>query len=166
MGLKKKEVGLVKRERLAALTGSVTVGELKGLIERKGRIDQLQKKRRVLEKGLADVNRQMAELQRGLEKLAGRGRPARPPPVGRRARGGRRKRVRQPSLASLVAEVLGEKKKPMRIAELCTAVLEEKKYKTRAKDFKSQLRILLYKNEKGLFKLTRPGTFTLAGGRP
>ena len=156
----------MKRERLAALMGSVTVGELKGLIERKGKIDRLEKKRRALEKGLGDVNRQMAELEKALEKLAGRGRTARPAPGGRKARGGRSKRVRQPSLASLVAEVLGEKKKPMRIADLCTAVLEGKQYKTRAKDFKSQLRILLYKNEKGLFKLTRPGTFTLAGSGP
>lgn len=156
----------MKRERIAALMGSVTVGELKGLIARKGKIDQLAKKRRALEKGLADVNRQMAELEKALERLAGRGKPARPATVGWKTKAGRRKRIRQPSLTSLVAEVLRETKKPMRVGDLCTAVLEGKKYKTRAKDFKSQLRILLYKNEKGLFKLTRPGTFTLAGSGP
>ena len=41
-------------------------------------------------------------------------------------------------------------------------LLKEKGYKTKAKNFKSQVRILLYKNEKGLFKKTGPGKFSHA----
>jgi len=61
-----------------------------------------------------------------------------------------------------VVEVLGEKKKPMKVTDLCDTVLKEKKYKTRAKNFKSQLRILLYKNDKKLYKKVGPGLFTLS----
>ena len=152
----------MKKAGLAALMRHVTVGELKGLIARKGKIEELEKKRRTLEKNLADVNKQMDALERAVEKVVEKGKLGRVPPKGKKARARRRKRIRQPSLSSLVAEVLEEKKKPMRIADICTAVVEGKNYRTRAKDFKSQLRILLYKNEKGLFKKAGPGTFTLA----
>lgn len=154
----------MKKAGLAALMGHVTIGELKGLIALKGKIEELEKKKRTLEKNLADVNKQMGALERAVEKVVGKGKPGRVPPKGKKAKARRRKRIRQPSLSSLVAEVLEEKKKPMRIADICTAVLKGKNYRTRAKDFKSQLRILLYKNEKGLFKKAGPGTFTLSAG--
>jgi hypothetical protein len=156
----------VKKAGLAALMGSVTVGELKGLIALKGKIEGFDKRKRALEKDLADVNRQMDALEKAVEKVAGKGKPARMPSERKRVAGRRRKRIRQPSLSSLVLEVLEERKKPMRIADICAAVLGGKKYRTRAKDFKSQLRILLYKNEKGLFKKAGPGTFAVAAGVP
>ena len=156
----------MKNAGLAAFMGSVTVGDLKGLIALKGKIEELEKKKKGLEKGLADVTRQMDALEKAVERVVGKGKPIRVPSKRKEGGGRRGKRIRQPSLASLVVEVLQEAKKPMRVADICTAVLEGKQYRTRARDFKSQLRIILYKNEKGLFKKTAPGKFALAGGGP
>ena len=65
----------------------------------------------------------------------------------------------------MIVELLKEKKKPMKINEICEAVLKEKKYKTQAKNFKANVRILLYKNEKGLFKKVKTGLFGLAAAK-
>ena len=165
----------MKKQQLVSLVESVTMDDLKSLVALKGKMEILEKKKRELEKGLASVNRQMETVENSIEKLAGKGirqktvltrkkkktskRKTRKTKVVRRTR----KRAAQRSLSSVVVEVLGEQKKPMKVADLCTAVLKEKKYKTRAKDFKSQLRILLYKNEKKLFKKAGPGLFVLSG---
>ena len=62
----------------------------------------------------------------------------------------------------MIAEILKEKKKPLGVNDICDALLKEKKYKTKAKNFKANVRILLYKNEKGLFRKSGPGRFRLA----
>lgn len=173
----------MKKQQLVSLVESVTMDDLKSLVALKGKMETLGKKKRELERGLAAVNRQMDALENSIEKLAGKGtrlkatvKRRKKSAVRKKAKQSRRpgkavarrtrKRVPQRSLSSLVVEVLKEKKKPMKVAEICTAVLEEKKYKTRAKNFKSQLRILLYKNEKGLFKKKSPGLFVLARNAP
>lgn len=48
----------MKKAGLATLMGHVTVGELKGLIARRRRIEELENKKRTIEKDLADVNKQ------------------------------------------------------------------------------------------------------------
>jgi hypothetical protein len=73
----------------------------------------------------------------------------------------KRRRIAQPSLSSLIVEILKEKKRPLRINEICDALLKEKNYQTRAKDFKGQVRVMMYRNDKGLFGKPKPGLFKL-----
>jgi|GEM_PF-385873 len=78
----------------------------------------------------------------------------------RRAR--TRNRTAQPPLSSVIVEILKTRKKPLRVNEIHDALLNEKKYKTKAKNFKAIVRNILYKNEKELFEKAGPGAFTLA----
>lgn len=148
----------MKPKDFAALIESVSVADLKQLLEVKGKLEELTRKKQELEKSLGDVNRRIATLigsVKGLRATAAQG-AFRKRPVGRRRRRG------QPSLAALIAEVLKENRRPMKVNDIATAILEKKKYLTRARDFKSQIRILLYKNEKKWFKKVAPGLFTVA----
>ena len=142
----------MKKGELVALLESVTVEELKNAIPLKEKIERLEKKRKSLEKELASVVRQIESL--GLSQVE------KSPARGRRKRKGRR--ISQPSLSSLVVEILKEKKKPLNINQICDALLKEKNYQTRAKDFKAQVRVMMYRNDKGLFKKAGPGLFNLA----
>lgn len=156
---------VVKKRELASLMESMTVAELKGLVAVKGKLEELTRRRKELEKSLAEVEKRIQDLLESKKGLAAKvGRSSRAPLKPRTGLRRRRKRISQPSLASLVREVLKENKKPMKVSELAATVLEQKKYKTRAKNFKGQLRIILYKNEKGLFKKVGPGSFTVATG--
>lgn len=153
----------MKKRQLVSLMESMTVAELKDLVSVKAKLEELTRRKRELEKSLADVERRIQGLvgsKRGVAAKAGKA--ARGVPAARRRVGKARKRVSQPSLASVVLEVLKESKKPMKISDIATAVLEQKKYRTRAKNFKGQLRIILYKNEKKCFKKVGPGLFTAA----
>jgi hypothetical protein len=146
----------MKKAELVALLEAVTVEELKNAIPMKEKIEKLEKRRKSLEKELASVVKQIESM--GLPKTATS--PAR---AKRKAvRKGRRRRIAQPSLSSLVVDILKEKKKPLKINDICDALLQEKNYQTRAKDFKAQVRVMMYRNDKGLFSKPRPGLFKLA----
>ncbi len=145
----------MKKAELVALLESVTVEELKKAIPMKEKLERLEKKKKSLEKELASVVRQIESL--GLPVAA-----TSPSRTGKtRARKGRR--AGQPSLSSLIVEILKEKNKPLTINEICDALLVEKGYQTRAKDFKAQIRVMMYRNDKGLFSKPKPGLFKLAG---
>jgi len=145
----------MKKGELVALLEAVTVEELKNAIPMKEKIERLEKRRKSLEKELASVVKQIESL--GMSTVA--------TSPGRRKKGVRRakrRRIAQPSLSSLIVEILKEKKRPLKINEICDALLKEKNYRTRAKDFKAQVRVMMYRNDKGLFVKTKPGLFTLA----
>lgn len=148
----------MKKGELVALLEAVTVEELKNAIPMKEKLERLEKKRKSLEKELASVVRQIESLGMPAVKAS----PDRPGKTG--GRKVRRKRIAQPSLSSLIVEILKEKKRPLGINEICGALLEEKKYRTRAKDFKAQVRVMMYRNDKGLFSKPEPGLFKLAAG--
>lgn len=148
----------MNRKDLASLMESVSVADLKHLLEVKGKLEALTQKKKELEKNLAEVHRRIAALlgsARGLPAAAGKG-------AVRKGKPGQRRRIAQPSLASVIADVLRESRKPMKVNDIAATVVQKKKYRTRARDFKSQIRILLYKNEKKLFKKVAPGLFTVA----
>lgn len=168
----------MKNQDLRNLVESVTVSDLKDLMDLKGKIDSLEKKRAELQKSLTGVDKEIEALQASMQKRLHKGKPAGRPrgsaaatpgkagtgrapgrPKGTR---GRKRGAGQLPLDRVVQEVLEEKKKPMRVSEICDAVLGEKKYRSKAKNFKGQLRIVLYKNEKGFFKKEGPGLFGLA----
>ncbi len=145
----------MKKGELVALLESVTVEELKNAIPLKEKFERLEKKRKTLERELASVVRQIESLG-----LSGAERPAAGGGTQKTRKKGRR--ISQPSLVSLLVEILRERKKPLKINEICDALLKEKNYRTRAKDFKAQVRVMMYRNDKGLFKKAGPGLFTLA----
>jgi uncharacterized protein (UPF0335 family) len=142
----------MKKGELVALLEAVTVEELKSAIPLKEKIERLEKKRRSLEKELASVVKQIESL--GIPGTAESSAPS--------VRKGKRRRIAQPSLSSLVVEIMNEKRKALTINDICSALLEEKGYLTQAKDFKAQVRVMMYRNDKGLFKKPKPGLFTLA----
>ena len=146
----------MKKGELVALLESVTVEELKNAIPMKEKLERLEKKRKSLEKELASLVKQIEALGVPVTETS--------PGRSRKTAGGkaRRKRIAQPSLSSLIVEILKEKKRPLTINEICEALLEEKNYRTRAKDFKAQVRVMMYRNDKGLFSKPKPGLFKLA----
>lgn len=144
-----------------ALLRSATAKDLKELLALKKELDDLEKKQEELLKQFTLVSKDIGSIQTRF------GKPGRKKAARKRAekKPARRKRAVQPSLSSLIADILKEKNKPLGVNDICDALLREKKYKTKAKDFKSNVRILLYKNEKGLFRKAGPGRFRLAAGR-
>jgi histone H1/5 len=158
---------------LSALLESTSIQDLKSLIIVRGNLDRLQKKKSSIEKDLASINRQINTILTSLGK-PGRTRIAAPgkkkltrkvkrAPAARKRAG--RKKVAQPSIQSLIVDILQEKKKPLSVNEIGDALLLEKKYKTKSTNFKNQLRVLLYRNQKGLFRKTDAGRFDLAVSR-
>ena len=148
--------------KLIFLLERLSAAELKKLATLKGSLEVLEKEKNTLERNLQEVDKQLQSLEGSLRKPAARRKVVRQRGISRKLR----KRIRQPSLSSVVVEVFKEKNKLLKVNDLVKSVLEEKKYKTQSKNFKGQLRTLLYKNEKGLFKKTGPGLFTLAGASP
>ena len=147
----------MKKAELVALLEAVTVEELKNAIPMKEKIERLEKRRKSLEKELASVIKQIESLGMLPKAVTSPGGPKKTG-VGK----ARRRRVAQPSLSSLIVEILKEQKKPQKINDICDALLEEKNYQTRAKDFKAQVRVMMYRNDKGLFSKPKPGLFNLA----
>ena len=147
----------MEKQDLVALLQSVSMDELKKVIPAKERMEKLEKRKMDLEKELASVDKQIASLllPSGMTPIA-RAKTKKSP---RRAK---RRRIAQPSLSSLVVEILQERKKALGINDICYALLKEKNYRTRAKNFKAQIRVMMYRNEKGLFKKAGPGRFRLA----
>jgi len=144
-------------EDLFSVVESITARDLKELVAVKGRLVGLEKKKGALEKQLAAVTQEIEAIRKLVAKRWAK-RSRNLPLAGAAVA----QRSAQPSLASLIVEVLKKEKKALGINEICDAVLKEKHYRTRSKDFKAQVRVLIYKNDKGLFKKTAPGLFTLA----
>ena len=142
------------KKELLTLLQSASVKDLKELLALKKELVVLEKKEKALLKQFADVSKDIGSIQTAF------GKPSRGKPAARV-----RKKAAQPSLSSLIAEILKEKKKPLGVNDICDALLKEKKYKTKAKNFKANVRILLYKNEKGLFKKSGPGRFRSAAAK-
>ena len=151
----------MKKNTLANMLESVSLKDLKSMIPFKVKLDTLQKNKKDLEKSLETVNQEIESLIGSTGKTARR-RTGRPKGIAKKKTVKRtRKRIVRPSLSSVMVELLKEKKKPLKVNEIHDAVLKEKKYITQAKNFKAQVRILLYKNDKGLFKKIKPGVFGL-----
>ena len=153
---------------------TLSLKELQALVPLKKKLTDLIQKKTQLEKELATIENQLQALQPSLFKLkkAGKASPKslsgakKARPGGRRVSAKKkkssRKKVVQPSLESLVAQVLKENKKPMNINEITNTVLKDKGYKTQSHNFKNQLRVLLYRNQKGIFKKADAGLFTVS----
>ena len=168
------------KKELLALLQSATVKDLKELLALKRDLDALEKKQKDLLKQFTSVSKDIGSIQKSFGKPSRKKPAARVKKATKKAarktarkktakkrvkKSVKRKRVVQPSLASLITDILKEKKKPLGVNDICDALLKEKKYKTKAKNFKANVRILLYKNEKGLFKKAGPGRFRVAAAK-
>ena len=155
------------KKELLALLQSASVKDLKELLVLKKELDALEKKEKALLKQFTSVSKDIGSIQTAFGKPSRRKKPA--ARVKKTTRKGTRKSAKkkavQPPLSSLIVEILKEKKKPLGVNDICDALLKEKKYKTKAKNFKANVRILLYKNDKGLFKKAGPGRFRLAAAK-
>ena len=155
------------KKELLALLQSASVKDLKELLVLKKELDALEKKEKALLKQFTSVSKDIGSIQTAFGKPSRRKKPA--ARVKKTTRKGTRKSAKkkavQPPLSSLIVEILKEKKKPLGVNDICDALLKEKKYKTKAKNFKANVRILLYKNDKGLFKKAGPGKFKLAAAK-
>ncbi len=155
------------KKELLALLQSASSKDLKELLALKKDLDALEKKQKDLLRQFTSVSRDIGSIQATFGKPGGGKRTGRVKQAAGKAtrRAAGRKRAVRPSLSSLIVEILEEKQKPLGVNDICTALLGEKKYKTRAKNFKANVRILLYKNEKGLFKKAGPGRFRAAASK-
>ena len=155
------------KKELLTLLQSASVKDLKELLALKKELDALEKKEKELLKQFTSVSKDIGSIQTAFGKPSRRKKPA--ARVKKTTRKGTRKSAKkkavQPPLSSLIVEILKEKKKPLGVNDICDALLKEKKYKTKAKNFKANVRILLYKNEKGLFKKSGPGRFRSAAAK-
>ena len=149
------------KKELLTLLQSASVKDLKDLLALKKELDALEKKEKALLKQFTSVSKDIGSIQTAFGKPGERVRKT----TRKGARKSAKKKAAQPSLSSLITEILKEKKKSLGVNDICDALLKEKKYKTKAKNFKANVRILLYKNEKGLFKKAGPGRFRLAAAK-
>lgn len=138
--------------------------ELQAMIDKKDQLQALQRKRAQLEADLAGVTKQIEAIVASIQGTRTRAKTgAGKPKAGRKKKvSGARTRVDQPPVDLLIAEVLSEKKRALSVADLETALIREKGYKTQSKNFRNQLRVTLYRNQKKLFKKTFPGFFDLS----
>ena len=165
------------KKELLTLLRSASAKDLKELLALKKDLDELEKKQQQLMKQFTSVSKDIGSIQTTFRKSKKKKPAARVKkatkkaarrPTKKKTRKKRtkkratKKRIVQPSLSSLIVEILKEKRRPLGVNDICEALLKEKKYKTKAKNFKANVRILLYKNEKGLFKKAGPGRFRLA----
>jgi hypothetical protein len=97
-------------------------------------IDKLNKKRQKLEKGIAEIDAQIARFGGSASK----GRVGRP-------RGARVRNAKP--LADVIADVLGKGSKPMKVSEIADAVLATG-YKTNSPNFRSIVNQTLIKDRK------------------
>ena len=137
----------MKNQDLVKMMKSVSAKELKDLLSAKNKLDALEKRRKALEKDLVAVDKEMESL------LGGPAAKKRTP---------RKKKPAQKPISALIVDILKAKKKPVSVNEICDILLKEKGYKTTSKKFSNQIRVLLYSNDKGLFKKAGPGAFKLA----
>ena len=144
----------MKKSDISHLLQLVSIDDLTNLIPVKKKLDALRKKRKDLDRKLAGVDKQIQAIESSLGKTIS----LRP---GKTDSGKGKTRIDQPSLASVTLEIMKEKKGPLTVNDIHDALLNEKKYQTQAKNFKGNLRVLLYKNDKGLFRKVGPGEFGL-----
>ena len=108
----------MKADKLIQLLEGVSTKDLENLIASKAKLDKLESKKTSLEKQLVSLTKQIDSIHSSLGRIAGKKPAARGKPKAKQAakkavRRTRRKRIAQPSLSSLVVELLKEKKKPI-----------------------------------------------------
>ena len=81
-------------------------------------------------------------------------------PAGRAKKVGRPKMM-QPSLRDVMVQVMRGKNKPMSVDDIFKVITKGKLYASASKSLKNNLRVHLYRNEKGFFRKVDRGIFEL-----
>jgi len=149
---------------LISMLDTVSVQDLKSLVVAREKLDKLLVKRSQIEKQLSSIDQEITSIQKSIGTPTQKKASAKTSPAVRRKRksaDGRRKKG-LPSIESLIVEILRERKGPVSVNDIADTLLTEKGYKTRSANFKNQLRVLLYRNQKGLFNKVDAGQFELS----
>ena len=75
----------------------------------------------------------------------------------------KKKRITQPPLDSVIVDVMKKSKKPLTVNQLEEIIKKEKRFVSNSKNFKNNIRVVLYKNDKKSFRKVAPGKFALKG---
>ena len=130
--------------------------ELRDLFSLKNSVEKILSHQLTIEKRLSGLERWIQKLHK-----APTGKTALPKKA--RKAGARRRKAQTP-LTDVIIQVMREKKGPISVNELAEAIYKGKLFTSTAKNFKNNLRVILYRNKKELFKLASPGIFELAEG--
>jgi hypothetical protein len=153
----------MSKSDLLKMLESTSLSDLKSMILAKEKLDKLLNQKSALEEDLSKVDKEIESITLSIGKPGSRTRVAKKTLATRKKRARAGNKSLQPSIQSLVVEILQEKKKSLSVNEIADSLLNEKKYKTASANFKNQLRVVLYRNQKGLFKKLGSGQFALAG---
>lgn len=128
--------------------------ELKDLFNLKKSVDKILSYQQTIDKRLTS-------LERNIEKLhnAPSGDPA---PTRKAGKKRARRRKTQRPLTDVIIQVMQKNKGPISVNELAESILKGKLFTSSAKNFKNNLRVILYRNKKDLFNLASRGMFELA----
>ncbi len=143
----------MKKKAIAKKKKVVSAKVKKKVNPAKKKLDGLKNKEKDIKKKLAAVTKEINTLERSLEK---------PKTTAKKSPARTKKATQQPSLTDMIIDIIKKKKRPLTIKEICTALIKEKKYKTRSNDFDHQIRVLMYKKQHGPFKKAGVGLFTVA----
>jgi hypothetical protein len=153
----------MSKSDLMKILESTSLSDLKSMIITKEKIDKLLNQKSTLERDLSKIDNEIESITGSFAKPGSKTPIIKKTPATRKKKSARGKKPIQPSIQSLVVEILKEKKKSLSVNEIADSLLNEKKYKTTSGNFKNQLRVILYRNQKGLFKKLGSGEFALAG---
>lgn len=118
-----------------------------------------------LEKKVGSFDAQFSKIRHDIGDLSKRVSQLGSSPTGKLPSARKSAREGQPSLQSVVASILKMKKGPMKIKEIEEAILKGKLYISGSKNFRENLRVMIYTNRKKLFKKVGPGMFTLTSSK-
>lgn len=152
---------------LLQLVRSTSLSDLQSMIAAREKIEGLLEKKSSLLKDISAIDQEITSIEKSLARSASKalapgGRKRSSATRRKRSRGRRGKRASQPSMQSLIAEILREKGRPLSVNEIADTLLNERSYKTTSKNFKHQLRVMLSLNKKGLFKKLGSGMYASA----
>ena len=149
---------------LAKILPTVSLKDFRRLLSVKVKLDARRKRRAAIHRELTAVERRLERVEASLPPYA-RDRSSLPDLRRALERARKDRRPRQPTIEALMVELFRERKRPLSVNELTDGVLNEKGYKSTSPNFRNQLRVLLYRNRKGLYQRVGKGRFTLANGK-
>ena len=144
---------------IETLVQKASIKDLEEIIEIKQTIHNLQQKRLSLEEHLRKIDRQ---IEATMEEIPDIELSAMTHSAVSDSGRTRRSRLETRNLTSLIVEVLTESAGPMKVADIADRLINRKGYTPGGQNFTASLRVLFYKNAKGLFRKEGPGLFGLA----
>ena len=144
--------------------------ELRDLFDLKKTVDSIKAHQSTIEDQLKRLERHLLGTPKGASKAVTKGTEKKtapkakaPVPAAKPKRGSGAGKGRL-SLPEVVVQVMRDKKAPLSVDELADIILKGKLYISASKNFKNNLRVILYRNKKEIFKRVSAGMFQLTEG--